>query len=88
MSEWISVNERLPEENKTVLLISKGWENDHDDIYIGSRKIGVIEADPYGERNFLGIKTQASDWEVRGWSYFKEPNVIAWMPLPDPYKGE
>lgn len=24
---------------------------------------------------------------MRGWSYYSEPEVLAWMPLPEPYKG-
>ena len=37
VGEWIPVSERLPEEEKNVLLIARGWENDHNDMYIVKR---------------------------------------------------
>ena len=86
VGEWIPVSERLPEEEKNVLLIARGWENDHNDMYIGKRY--YIEGDPDGSKNFWGIPTDSSEWLINGWSYLRTPEVIAWMPLPEAYDGE
>ena len=73
--KWISVEERLPEPNTTVLLIAHGWESQL--VYIG--KLEKVES----ERSWLtGLVSKASEWTVYGFSYLKEPIVTNWMPLP------
>ena len=54
-------------------------------IYLG--KLRHIDGDD-GSGNFWGVKTQPCDWTIWEWCYFNEPEVIAWMPLPEPYKTE
>ena len=73
--KWISVEERLPEPNTTVLLIAHGWEPQL--VYIG--KLEKVES----EKSWLtGLVSKASEWTVYGFSYLKEPIVTHWMPLP------
>ena len=73
--KWISVEERLPEPNTTVLLIAHGWESKL--VYIGELK--KVES----EKSWLtGLVSKASEWTVYGFSYLKEPIVTHWMPLP------
>lgn len=73
--KWISVEERLPEPNTTVLLIAHGWESQL--VYIG--KLEKVES----EKSWLtGLVSKASEWMVYGFSYLKEPIVTHWMPLP------
>ena len=73
--KWISVEERLPEPNTTVLLIAHGWESQL--VYIG--KLEKVES----EKSWLtGLVSKASEWTVYGFSYLKEPIVTHWMPLP------
>ena len=73
--KWISVEERLPEPNTTVLLIAHGWEPEL--VYIG--KLEKVES----ERSWLtGLVSKASEWTVYGFSYLKEPIVTHWMPIP------
>ena len=73
--KWISVEERLPEPNTTVLLIAHGWESQL--VYIGELK--KVES----ERSWLtGLVSKASEWTVYGFSYLREPIVTHWMPLP------
>lgn len=73
--KWISVEERLPEPNTTVLLIAHGWEPQL--VYIGELK--KVES----EKSWLtGLVSKASEWTVYGFSYLKEPIVTHWMPLP------
>ena len=73
--KWISVKERLPEPNTTVLLIAHGWEPQL--VYIG--KLEKVES----EKSWLtGLVSKASEWTVYGFSYLKEPIVTHWMSLP------
>lgn len=84
---WIPVTERLPEtdgENAhahdvLVYIPKRDGCNQHG-IYVG--KVSHIPPDD-GRGNFWGIKTEASDWTVWGWSYFETPVVTHWMPLPE-----
>lgn len=89
---WIPVSERLPETNNeneideyNVLLwvANKTHPEREPQIYLG--KLKKVNGDD-GSGNFWGIKTKPCDWTIWGWCYFNEPEVIAWMPLPDPYK--
>ena len=84
---WISVEDKLPERSD---------KPDHADdvlLYIpprdGCRQRGMrlgklcpIEAGD-GSENFWNVPTAASDWTVWGWSYFEEPVVTHWTPLPE-----
>lgn len=73
--KWISVEERLPKPHTDVLLIAHGWKSRL--VYIG--KLQRLES----EKSWLtGIVSKASEWTVYDFSYFKEPIVTHWMPLP------
>ena len=91
---WIPVSERLPEtdnensiNNYNVLLWVKNKSHPEREpqIYLG--KLRHVDGDD-GSDNFWGIETKPCEWTIWGWSYFNEPEVIAWMPLPQPYKAE
>ena len=93
-NEWIPVSERLPEtdnknsmNNYNVLLWVKDKNEPEDgpQIYLG--KLRKVNGDD-GSHNFWGIKIEPCDWTIWGWSYFHEPEVIAWMPLPKPYEPQ
>ena len=90
-SRWIPVSERLPEtdnknsiNNYNVLLWVKDKSHPEREpqIYLG--KLRNVNGDD-GSGNFWGIETKPCEWTIWGWSYFYEPEVIAWMPLPTPY---
>lgn len=87
-TRWIPVEERLPENNH-----KKGRAGDvlcyvpprdgclQNGVYSG--KLEHIVADD-GSGNFWNLKTPESDWALLGWSYFEQPVVTHWMPLPEP----
>lgn len=78
---WISVGERLPEEDQEVLLIAHGWEP--QSMYIGH--LHHVEA----ETSWLtGITSKESEWSISGWSYLRAPEVTHWIPLPQPLEEE
>ena len=92
--EWIPVSERLPETdnensiNKYNVLLwvkNKSHPEREPQIYLG--KLRQVSGDD-GSGNFWGIETKPCNWTIWGWIYFNEPEVIAWQPLPEPYKAE
>lgn len=94
MSKWIPVKERLPKtDNKNeinsfnVLLWVKNKTHPErkPQIYLG--KLRDVNGDD-GSGNFWGIETKPCEWTIWGWSYFNEPKVIAWQPLPEPYRED
>ena len=81
VQEWISVEDRLPERDKEVLLIVHGWE---DRLYY----TGCLHRQE-AERSWItGIESKTSDWKIWGFSYLREPIVTHWAPLPELPKGE
>lgn len=91
---WIPCSERLPktdnkneinEYNVLLWVANKTHSKREPQIYLG--KLKKVNGDD-GSGNFWGIETKPCDWTIWGWSYFNEPEVIAWMPLPQPYKAE
>jgi len=90
--EWIPCSERLPEFDEKVIAFVKNKDHERrfnmDGVYIAELKDKTPEHDPEGKGNFWGLPGFDSEWTVWAWSYFAEPDVIAWMPLPEPYEGE
>ena len=74
MSEWIPCSERLPEKCEDEL------------VYLSSARITVMQYNRH--------KLPFNDYCI-GWGHsmnydvdFQKESVVAWMPLPEPYKGE
>ena len=80
--DWISVKEKMPQKGEKVLLYipERDGCNQHG-MYLG--EVEKVEADPKGEHNLWGLPTPGSNWSIDGWSYFEEPIVTHWMPLPE-----
>lgn len=71
--QWISVEERLPEENKSVLLYMKSRSSSGTCIQTGS-----IDKGFWFTQSYPGFQGLAN----------REFHVMAWMPLPEPYTEE
>lgn len=84
-NDWISVEKSLPEtdhENthsyNVLVYIPEREGCTQQGIYIG--KLAHVDAND-GTGNFWGIKIQACEWTIWGWSYFEHPIVTHWKPL-------
>ena len=79
---WIPVTERLPEEDKEVLISYRYKEGE------GNTSHSKIDITSYGQMYFGGNKVgRVKHWRAP-FEYFESNyEVIAWMPLPTPYKG-
>lgn len=73
-SEWISINDRMPEMETQVLVY--GTIHEQNDIYLAE----YFVVNHYRDNELIDIKVEA--WESL-WGYEVE-NVTHWMPLPSP----
>ena len=69
---WIPVEERLPEEDVIVLVTVSGF-------YSHFTFSNTIE---------LGNLCSDGSWFIEGYPDWDNPEVTAWMPLPEPYQEE
>ena len=85
--QWIPCSERLPEEDGEYLVLyhtrSAYKPYVYDVISFANDLYKIDEYDFYDEKGQKG-------WFYydREYGYCKDDSVIAWMPLPEPYRGE
>ena len=73
MQEWISVDDRLPDQSGEVLVIVSG--NPQKNITLNFA-YELAEYDPY------------DGWIMEMWPEWEDAVVTYWMPIPQPPKGE
>ena len=76
--QWIPCSERLPEEKDAGILKKLGTNKRSDYV------IATVEAK--GERMTVTACTYDGAWDWNMKYAFPDYKIIAWMPLPDPYK--
>ena len=70
---WMSVNERMPDEDQAVIVIANG--KPRENIILD----GAFELAEWSERD---------GWFLECWPDWENPVVTHWMPLPDPPEEE
>ena len=79
--QWIPVSERLPEEDTEVLISYRYKEGEGDTSHVD------IDITTYGQMYFGGNKVgNNKHWRAPFEYFHSNYEVIAWMPLPEPYK--
>ena len=73
VQEWISVDDRLPDQSGEVLVIVSG--NPQKNITLNCA-YELAEYDPYG------------GWIMEMWPEWEDAVVTHWMPIPEMQKGE
>lgn len=79
---WIPCSERLPEEDTEVLISYRYKEGEGDTDHVD------IDITSYGTTCFGGREIHTlKEWRQPFDYFHANYEVIAWMPLPEPYKG-
>lgn len=82
---WIPVWERAPEKKGTYLVTQKATFTDYVYINVISYALNLHDVDEY---DFADKKRPGwYEYDIE-WGYRELDDVIAWMPLPEPYKAE
>ena len=77
--QWIPCSERLPDEKDAGILKKLGIEKRSEYV------LATVEVK--GERTTVTACTYDGKWYWTMKSAFPDYKVVAWMPLPEPYKG-
>lgn len=87
--EWIPVTERLPEEYESVFAKAYGTDQWNNALWRARSKevLVSIEYDD-GTRTVTTSFTRDCKWPIEKKRALHDLKVIAWMPLPELYKGE
>lgn len=84
--KWIPCSERLPEEHDSVFAKYKGTNKWNDSMFEKvSDDVNVTIEFEDGIRRTKTMHTTDGKWKKEVFARYK---VIAWMPLPEPYKGD
>lgn len=82
VSKWISVSERLPEDGTYLVTV----ERINDEPLIDMRSF-VKDLNKVDEFTFPKHKCGWYDYDS-AYGYWEDTDIIAWMPLPEPYNAE
>jgi hypothetical protein len=78
---WIPVSERLPDEWEKCLVTFK-----NDYVGIMCYALNLYKVDEY---DFCTKKGKAGWYDYDSeWGYYSRDDIVAWMPLPEPYDAE
>ena len=78
--QWIQCSERLPEEKDAGILKKLGTEKRSEYV------LATVEVK--GERMTVTACTYDGKWDCNMKYAFPDFKIVAWMPLPEPWKGD
>lgn len=78
---WIPCEERLPDDGKDVLISYRYKEDEGDTSHV------YIDITSYGHIWLGNMYSDYKAWRQPFEYFYSNYEVIAWMPLPEPYKG-
>ena len=86
--QWIPCSERLPEERESIFKKAKGTDKWDPEMFESiSDDVNVTVEFEDGTRKTMTSYTTDGKWSCEK-EYRIKMKVIAWCPLPEPYKGE
>jgi hypothetical protein len=80
VGKWIPCSEKLPEEKDAGILKKLGTSKKSDPV--------IATVDVKGERMTVTACTHDGVWDWNMKYAFPDYKIVAWMPLPEPYKAE
>ncbi len=84
-SEWILVDDRLPEERDSIFAKFKGTDKWKTGMFEKtSDTVIVTVCDDGGKHRTTTAHTNDGEWKIN--TFLHEEKVVAWTPLPDPYR--
>lgn len=85
---WIPVSERLPKEHNSIFAKIKGTDKWREAMFEKiSDEVNVTIKYEDGSRKTTSSYTLDGVWEIEKEQRIVKQKVIAWQPLPEPYKG-
>ena len=81
LAEWLKELKRLREQTKMIPVMKRLPEEDGE--YLCTIQTRSIYTD-----KFIDTYINFCDFMDGGWGVFDDETVVAWMPLPEPYKAE
>lgn len=85
--EWIPVSEKLPDEHDSIFAKFYGTDKWDDAFWRTSSKEVLVTIEYEGGiRGVTSSYTTDGKWEIEKRVKFRKCKVVAWMPLPKPYK--
>lgn len=85
--EWILVSERLPEEHDSIFAKLYGTDKWSDALWrTRSKEVLVTIEYENGARTVKSSHTTDGKWWIEKETTLSKFKVIAWMPMPEPYK--
>lgn len=86
MTRWIPISERNPNKNGKYLVTVRGLMGEYvkvETIYYAEDLYKIDKFDFIDKQGVAGWYFFDSEW-----GYYEFDNVVAWMPLPKPYKAK